>query len=196
MFKWPGTKSVLSLAVVLAVTTIGASVASAQLRINDKVARNNGASFFANNRASRNIQHARDYSRSIQQYTTQIQTIDPTVTQSESQMLGHKIQGIQREMVVIREANASNPQVVEQVKGIETKLTQCANIQEMLHKECCKDSPDGKVCSDMAGKLTSTLDQIGKDHAKLLKTMGHEDAAYSHDIESKSDESAPPKTPK
>jgi len=81
-------------------------------------------------------------------------------------------------MGIIREANASNPQVLEQVKGIDTKLAQVSNTQKMLHEECCKDAPDGKACGDMAGKLTHTLDQVSKDHAKLLKTMGHEDAAH------------------
>ncbi len=83
-------------------------------------------------------------------------------------------------MVVIREQNASNPQVVEQVKGIETKLVQAASTQKMLHGACCKDSPNGKVCGEMCGKITSTLDQIEKDHAVLLKTMGHEHAAMVH----------------
>jgi hypothetical protein len=171
-------KLVLGLAVMAAFTSIAGQTAHAQVRINDKVARNNGAPFFANSRTSRNIQHARDYSRSIQQYTTRIPTIDPVVTQAESQTLGDQIQCIQRDMGIIREANASNPQVLEQVKGIDTKLAQVSNTQKMLHEECCKDAPDGKACGDMAGKLTHTLDQVSKDHAKLLKTMGHEDAAH------------------
>ena len=170
----------LGFALVAAFTAMAPQPASAQSRINDKVSRNNGASFFANGRASRNIQHARDYSRSIQQYTTQIPKINPVVTQAESQMLGQQIQGIQREMVVIREQNVSDPQVVEQVKGIETKLAQAATTQKMLHEECCKDSPDGKTCGDMAAKITTTLNQVGKDHAKLMQTMGQEDAAHDH----------------
>ena len=190
------TKHTGKLALGLVVIAISTSLtASAQSRLNDKVARNNGASFFANGRASRDIQHSRDYSRSIQQYTTQVPTINPVVTQAESQMLGHQIQGIQRDMVIIREENKSNPQVVEQVKGIETKLAQAASTQKMLHEECCKDSPDGKVCGEMAGKVTSTLDQISKDHAKLLKTMGHEDAAHDHAAKTHEHDASEAKTP-
>ncbi len=194
LMKHTGTLA-LGLVVIAISTSLTARPASAQSRLNDKVSRNNGASFFANGRASRDIQHSRDYSRSIQQYTTQVPTINPAVTQAESQMLGHQIQGIQRDMVIIREENKSNPQVVEQVKGIETKLAQAASTQKMLHEECCKDSPDGKVCGEMAGKVTSTLDQISKDHAKLLKTMGHEDAAHDHAAMTHENNASEAKTP-
>ena len=81
-------KLVLGLAVMAAFTSIAGQTAHAQVRINDKVARNNGAPFFANSRTSRHIQHARDYSRSIQQYTTRIPTIAPVVPQAESPTLG------------------------------------------------------------------------------------------------------------
>lgn len=188
-------KLLLGLMVIAALASVAGQTACAQVRINDKVARNNGAPFFANSRASRNIQHARDYSHSIQQYTTRIPTIDPVVTQAESQILGHQIQCIQRDMGIIREANASNPQVLEQVKGIDTKLAQVSNTQKMLHEECCKDSPDGKVCCDTAAKITKTLDQVSIDHAKLLKTMGHEDAAYDHAAMTHEDAATEGKTP-
>ncbi len=173
-------KVILALTVIAVFTSVAGQTACAQQRINDKIARNNGAPFFANSRASRNIQHARDYSRSIQHYTKHIPMIDPVVTKAESQVLGQQIHGIQRDMVIIREANAGNPKVVEQVKGIETKLALCDSTHEMLHKECCKDLPDGNSCCDLADKITQTLDEINADHAKLLKTMGHEDAAYGH----------------
>jgi hypothetical protein len=154
--------------------------ALAQSRINDKVSRNNGASFFANERASRNIQHARDYSRGIQRYTTQAPMIQHQVTQAESQILGQQLQGIQRDMVIVREEHASNPKVVEQVKKIETKLTECATMHKSLHEECCKETPDGNVCSTMATKLNASLEQIKKEHDMLLKELGQEEAAHGH----------------
>lgn len=172
-------KIVIAVALMATVTSIAGQTAFAQSRINDKVSRNNGAGFWANNRTSRNIQHARDYSHSIQRYTTQVPTITPAITQSESEMLGHQIHGIQRDMVIIREENASTPQVVEQVKGIETKLAQAATTQKLLHEECCKDAPGGKICGEMAAKISGTLGQVSKEHAKLLKTLGQEDAAHS-----------------
>jgi hypothetical protein len=162
---------------LLAITT--AQTSFAQNRINDKVSRNNGASFFANERTSRNIQHSRDYTRGIQRYTTQAPMIQSQVTQAESQMLGQHFQGIQRDMVIVREEHAANPKVVDQVKKIEAKLTECVAIHKSLHTECCKATPDGKVCSEMATKLDASLELIKKEHDKLLKELGHEDAAHT-----------------
>lgn len=165
-------KFVLGLAAIVALTSLNTQVVSAQSKINDSVSRHNGAPFFANQRTSRNIQHARDYSRSIGSYATQAPKINPVITQSESQMLGMQIQGIQRDMEIVRESHVDNPQVVAQVKVIDEKLVKATETQKMLHAECCKDTPDGKVCGDMATKLTSTLDAIAKDHAKLMKLTG------------------------
>lgn len=168
---------------IVAMCSFGANVATAQSSINDSVSRHNGAPFWANQRTSRNIQHARDYSRSIGSYASQAPKINPVITQSESQMLGLQIQGIQRDMGIVRESHVDNPQVVAQVKVIDEKLVKATETQKMLHAECCKDSPDGKVCGAMATKLTSTLDEVAKDHAKLMKMTGddkHQDHEAPH----------------
>ncbi len=165
-------KFVWSLAAIVTLTALSSQVVSAQSKINDSVSRHNGAPFWANQRTSRNIQHAQDYSRSIGRYTTQAPKINPVITQSESQMLGMQIQGIQRDMGIVRESHVDNPQVVAQVKVIDDKLAKASETQKMLHAECCKDTPDGKVCGDMATKLTRTLDEVAKDHAKLMKMTG------------------------
>ncbi|GAA4469951.1 hypothetical protein [Novipirellula rosea] len=162
----------LALAAMFAFGSLAAQPASAQSRINDKVSRNNGKGFWANQRTSRNIQHARDYSRSIGRYTTQSPTINPAITHAESQMLGMQIQGIQRDMGIVRQTYVENPQVIEQIKAIDDKLAAASETQKMLHMECCKDTPNGKVCGEMATKLTTALDEISKDHAKLMKMTG------------------------
>ncbi len=185
------------IAALVAIVAIGTmQPAHAQSRINDKVSRNNGASFFANERTSRNIQHARDYSRGIQRYATQVPMIQHQITQAESQILGQQLQGIQRDMVIVREEHASNPKVVEQVKKIETKLTECTAMHKSLHEECCKATPDGKVCSSMATKLEASLEQIKKEHDMLLKELGHEDAAHGKHAANHDHGSAVPPTTK
>jgi hypothetical protein len=171
-------KFFMVLVVVAGLTVCYPQTSNAQ--INDKVSRNNGAPYFANQRASRNIQHARDYSRSIQSYATQAQVIEPEVIKAESQMLGQQLQAIQRDMVIVRKESVSNPKVVEQVKKIETQLGQSTLVQKSLHEECCKSSPDGKLCAETCGKLNASLDEIKKEHEKLLKELGHEQAAYDH----------------
>ncbi len=169
-----------SLALVAGFALAFPQAAVAQSRINDKVSRNNGAGFWANQRTSRNIQHARDYSAGIQRYATQAPVIQPQVTQAESQMLGQQLQAIQRDLVIVRDEHKSNPKVVEQVKKIETQLVQATTVQKSLHEECCKTSPDGKMCAEMCSKVHASLDEMKKEHDKLLKELGHEEAAFGH----------------
>ncbi len=171
----PFGKIVVALAALLTLNSLAALPASAQgnqTRSTAERRQHPGGGFWANQRTSRNIQHARDYSRSIGRYTTQAPSINPVITQSESQMLGLQLQGIQRDMGIVRETHIGNPQVVEQVKVIDDKLAKASETQSMLHAECCKETPDGKVCGDMATKLTAALDEIAKDHAKLMKMTG------------------------
>lgn len=172
-------KVAASIALVVGLALASPQVTQAQSRINDKVSRNNGAPFFANQRTSRNIRHARDYSRGIQRYTTQAPVIHSSVTQAESQMLGQQLQAIQRDLVIVREEHKANPKVVEHVKKIETQLGQAMTVQKSLHEECCKTSPDGKMCAEMCSKIHASLDEMKMEHDKLLKELGHEEAAHT-----------------
>jgi hypothetical protein len=104
--------------------------------------------------------------------------IQTQVTQAESQMLGQQLQAIQRDLVIVRDEHATNPKVVAKVKKIETQLGQANAVQKSLHEECCKSSPDGKMCAEMCSKIQVSLDEMKKEHDKLLKELGHEDAAH------------------
>lgn len=177
MFFTHFAKSLLSFSLLAAIAFSG-NQAAAQSGVNDKVSRNNGASFFANQRTSRNLQHARDYSRGIQRYTTQSSIVQSDVTKAESEMLGQQLQSIKRDLGIVRGEHATNPKVVEQVKKIETQLSQANAIQKSLHDECCKSSPDAKMCAEMCNKIQFSLDAMKKEHDKLLKELGHEDAIH------------------
>ena len=169
-------KIVLALAALFTISSLAPPTASAQggkIRSTAERRMQPGGGFWANQRTSRNIQHARDYSRSIARYTTQSPSINPEITQSESRILGMQLQSIQRDMGIIRKFHDDDPQVVKQVKVIENKLAKASETQEVLHAECCKDAPEGKVCGDMAAKLTTTLDEIAKEHAKLVEMTGN-----------------------
>lgn len=167
-------KLAFGLAAMVVFTALQSQVASAQkIRSTAERRQHPGKGFWANQRASRNIQHARDYSRSIGQYVTEAESISPTVAKAESEALGSRIEAIQNELVIVRKENADSPEVLEQVKGIETTLNRAAETCAMLHAECCKDTINGQVCGDMAGKITATLDQVAKQHGKLKKSMGH-----------------------
>ena len=96
-------------------------------------------------------------------------------------MLGQQLQAIQRDLVIVREEHKGNPKVVEHVKKIETQLGQATTVQKSLHDECCKTSPDGKMCAQMCSKAHASLDEMKEEHDKLLKELGHEEAAFGHD---------------
>ncbi|XZE22629.1 hypothetical protein SH449x_002567 [Pirellulaceae bacterium SH449] len=172
-------KVAASIALVAGLALAFPQVTQAQSRINDKVSRNNGAGFWANQRTSRNIQHARDYSTGIQRYATHSPMIQTQVTQGESQMLGQQLQAIQRDLVIVREEHGANPKVLQHVKKMETQLGQATTIQKSLHEECCKQSPDGKVCAEMCSKMHASLEELKKEHDQVLKELGHEEAAYA-----------------
>jgi hypothetical protein len=174
-------KYVLSLGFLAGMVLAMTGVSQAQSRVNtDKVARNNGASFWANERTSRNIQHARDYSRGIQRYSTQSPMVYSQVLQPETQMLGQQLQSIQRDMVIVKKECESMPKAVEQVKKVETQVAKAVAAQATLHEECCKTSPDGKTCENMSTKLTAALNELKAEHDKLLKELGHEEASHEH----------------
>ncbi|MEY4565983.1 MAG: hypothetical protein RLY14_953 [Planctomycetota bacterium] len=171
-------KSLIGLSFIAIAALTPSQTSFAQSRVNDKVSRNNGASYFANQRTSRNIQHARDYSNGITRYATESPSIQSVVIHAESQVLGRQLQAMQRDLKIVREECVSNPKVVEQVKKIETQLGQVMTVQKSLEEECCKTSPDGKMCAEMCGKIHESLNAMKKEHDKLLKELGHEDAAY------------------
>ncbi len=179
-----GNRKTLALSMVAALTFVPFSAQTLFAQQNPRsVAERRlrpGQGYWANQRTSRGVQHARDYSRGIREYTNQTNIVSPRITKPESEMLGLQIQGMQRDMAVVREENTDNGPVVEHVKRIESKLTEAAASQKMLHEECCKDLPDAMVCKDLTLKIEATLDQIAKDHNNLLQMMGQEDAAYGH----------------
>ena len=98
-------------------------------------------------------------------------------------------------MAVVRDENTDNGPIVGQVRQIESKLTEALATQKMLHEECCKDSPDATVCKELTVKIEATLDQVAKDHTKLLQMMGQEDAAYGRRPAAQPGESTPEEKP-
>lgn len=131
-----------------------------------------GKGFWANQRVSRNIRHARDYSRSIGRYATQAGDADPVVTKAESEILGIQLKGVVRDLGIVKDSNARDPDVVKQIQKLQAKVKKLSETQKVLHLECCKESPDGAVCDRMSSKITEMLDEIEKDHVNLMKATG------------------------
>ncbi len=138
---------VLGLAGLFAFSTVQATFA--QSRINDKVSRNNGASFFANERTSRNLQHARSYTRGIQRYSTQAPVIQPQISQAESQMLGQQLQSIQRDLVIVTRMSMPATKVVEQVKKMERNLVKPHRFRRVCMRNAARHRLTGNLCGNV-----------------------------------------------
>ncbi|MBR9804472.1 hypothetical protein GYB59_23490 [bacterium] len=157
------------------------SVQAAQKRSTAERRQSPGKGFWANQRAARNISHARDYSRSFGDYSRRAHTIDTQTAKSESGTLSNLVKSTQDEMKTIRKEHADHPQVLKKLDQLDKKLATAAEHAKMLHAECCKESVDGAVCETMTSKISSTLDEIAKEHNELLKMTGHEHHAVGHE---------------
>lgn len=157
------------------------SVQAAQKRSIAERRQHPGKGYWANQRATRSINHARDYSRSFGDYSRRSHTVDPQTAKSESGRLSNLVESTQHEMKTVRKEHSDDPKVLKKLDQIDTKLDTAAEYAKMLHAECCKESVDGAVCDTMTSKISSTLDEIVKDHDELLKMTGHEHHAEDHE---------------
>lgn len=130
-------------------------------------------------RASRNMSHARDYSRDLYYYTRDAQTIDPELVRSESRELGRNIDATKKELATIRKEYTADKEVLASLKVIEDHLTNAAAQHKTLHAQCQMDTFDGtagmKCCSD----ITTELEKAIAEHAALLRKLEIKELAKS-----------------
>lgn len=143
-----------------------------------------GKGFWSNQRASRNLRHARDYSRDFYQYSRSVRTIQPEIAKSESAELGRNIEAANQELANIVKEYAADKAVQERVKVIEGHLAKAAAQHKMLHAECQKDSVDGTVSMECCSEITKELEKAIAEHAALMRTL--ETQAESGDTKDKS----------
>lgn len=125
----------------------------------------------SNQRASRSIRHARNYSRDIYRYSRQADRVDPAVAKSESEELGHNITKAQKELAAARNETDNDAETIAALKSIEKHLATAAEHHAMLHEECCKDAVDGGVCMKHCNQILLELDKAQAEHDALIRTM-------------------------
>ena len=122
-------------------------------------------------RASRNMSHARDYSRDLYYYTRDAQTIDPELVKSESTELGRNIDATKKELAKLRKEYAGEKEVLASLKVIEDHLANAAAQHKTLHAQCQMDTYDEtagmKCCSD----ITNELEKAIAEHAALMRKL-------------------------
>jgi hypothetical protein len=124
-----------------------------------------------NQRASRSIRHASDYSRDISSYARGVDRIAPAIVKSESEELGRIIAQGQKEIAAARELAGADTDAQTAYKSIDGHLSAAAKHHAMLHEECCKDSVDGNVCAKCCNDILMELDKAKAEHDALIKSM-------------------------
>lgn len=163
------TLSGVCLTIVAAMVVTDVSQAIAQNKSREYMGKPHyGASTF---RSSRNMSHARDYSRDLYYYTRDAQTIDPELARSESTELGRNIDATKKELATIRKEYAGDKEVLASLKVIEDHLTNATAQHKTLHTECQMDTIDRtagmKCCSD----ITKELEKAMAEHAALMRKL-------------------------
>ncbi|WP_425399057.1 hypothetical protein [Aeoliella sp.] len=126
---------------------------------------------WANQRASRSVRHARDYSWDIYRYSRDAGRIEPAVAKSESEELGRNIAKGQKELATASADLGSDSETVAAVKSINEHLAAAAKHHAMLHEECCKDSIDGSVCMICCNNILLELDKAQAEHNALMRSL-------------------------
>jgi hypothetical protein len=124
-----------------------------------------------NQRASRSIRHAIDYSRDITSYARGVDRIAPAVVKSESEELGRIIANGQKEIAAAREFAGTDTKALSAYKSIDGHLSAAAKHHTMLHEECCKDAVDGNVCAKCCNDILMELDKAKAEHDALIKSL-------------------------
>ena len=166
-------KVLLSLCVALAAMVVvsGPTAALAQRDAGAKARGEFGKGFWSNQRASRNMRHARDYSRGFYRYSREARTIQPEVAKTESAELGRNIDAAKKELATVREEYAGDKEVLASLKVIEDHLTKAAAQHKTLHAACQQDTVDGTVGMECCNVITKELEKAMAEHAALMRKL-------------------------
>ena len=130
-----------------------------------------GAGYWENQRAARSMQHARDYSHGLYDYTIRAEQIAPAIAKSEAEGVTRNLQASQQELAAVRKTAPNDPSVGASLDKIEQHLKKVAELQQKLHEECNRQDIDRTATADCCGELTRELDQAIAEHASLMRQL-------------------------
>ncbi|QEG35790.1 hypothetical protein [Bythopirellula goksoeyrii] len=162
---------VVSLFTLVAVLAASSSVFAQRDRIEQRTRPTGQIGSWSNQRASRSVQHARNYSRDIYRYSRDAKSMEPAVAKSQSEELGRNITKAQQELVTVQKEVGSDPAAVSALKSINEHLAAAVKHHKMLHEECCKDSVDGSICMNCCNTIILELDKAQAEHDALMRSM-------------------------
>lgn len=180
MTRYAFMRMAVGLAVATAVTASVVPAAYAQRPRSTAERRlHPGRGFWANERASRNLRHARDYSRGIYDYSQRAARIESPVAKSESEQLGRNLDAAQRELDVVRAEFPTDEETLASLKAIDDHLARAAKTHEILHAESSKDSVDGNHCAACCIDITKNLEMALAEHDALVRKLELKDHVHT-----------------
>ncbi|MCA9125056.1 MAG: hypothetical protein H6822_02595 [Planctomycetaceae bacterium] len=174
MSHWKASQLSFCCLAVAMIAALSLNSANAQQRPRDSGAKARGefgTGFWTNQRASRSIQHARDYSRDLYRYSRDATAVSPEVAKSESENLGKNIESAKKELATVAKQYDGDKEVQAALETISKHLAKAAEVHDQLHQECCKDAPDGGVTMECCSDITKELDKAAAEHAALMRTL-------------------------
>ena len=159
------------MALVVGMLVADASPVFAQRDSGAKARGEFGTGFWSNQRASRNIQHARDYSRSFYQYSRDAHPVQPSVAKSEATELGRNIEAAKKELATVGKEYATDKEVLARLAVIEEHLAKSAAEHKTLHACCQKDAVDEAVSMECCNNITKELEKALAEHDALMRSL-------------------------
>ncbi len=173
------TLSILSAALVAAISLSATSVALAQRDAGAKARGEIGTGFWTNQRAARRMQHALDYSKGIYEYSRDAKEVQAKIAEKESAELGRNIEAAKNEVSAIRKEYGDDKNVQASLKAIEEHLSAAATQHEKLHAECQSDQVDSSKTMECCNTITKELEKAIAEHAALMRQLGIDKKAAS-----------------
>jgi|GEM_PF-1400408 len=130
-----------------------------------------GQGYWGNQRAARSMQHARDYTIGLHDYTIRAERIAPTIAQSEAEGVTRNLQATHQNLAVVREAAPDGQAVRASIGKIEQHLKKAAELHQALHEECHRQEIDREATAECCNDLIKELDLAIAEHGALMRQL-------------------------
>lgn len=130
-----------------------------------------GQGYWGNQRAARSIQHARDYTSGLHDYTIRAERIAPAIAQSEAEGVTHNLQATQQNLAVVRETAPDDQAVRDSIGKVEQHLKKAAELHQTLHEQCHRQEIDREATAECCNDLIKELDLAIAEHGALMRQL-------------------------
>jgi hypothetical protein len=130
-----------------------------------------GAGYWENQRAARSMQHARDYSHGLYDYTVRSEQIAPPIAKAEAEGVARNLQASQRELTAVRQSAPDEQAIRTSLDKIDQHLKKATELHQKLHEECNRQDIDRAATAVCCDELSAELDQAIAEHASLMRRL-------------------------